>query len=273
MAEDLTQIIDGIKNSYNRTNMQDVDLEALMHERPEIKVGYLLQNLEPESSKDYAINFDPVESLFLNKLISQEVLDRRIIIDAGDFWRGLVFLDYMTTIVLNDYRLLDEMYDVAKELEQRDQDLDPDLKIIVQYAAMHYVSHAGMDMVRGRQGRASRERYRRKNKSYEPEYVILRKISPVYEALGAKVLDLPQEQRIKDRLPEMLYLYDIKAAIFTDCIFEHLQDDGIKQQVMEKFQSGDYYKASLLAITGLGKEVSSSTISDYIDRLASNGRR
>jgi hypothetical protein len=271
MADDMRQIIAGIKSSYDRTNMRDVDLEAMLASRPEVKVGYLLQNMEPESRKKYAINFDPVQTLFLDKLVTQGVLDKRIVIEKGDFFRGIVFLDYMVNIILNRRNILDDLHEIAGELERRQHDLDPDLGLIVRYAGMCYLHHAGKNLVRGRTSdRETKERYRSKNKKYEPEHVILRKISPVYEALGAMVCSLPQDEAIKQELPNMLCLYDIKAAIFVDSVLQFMQDDRVKEKVMAKFQSGDYYRASVLAISGLSKEVAGSTIDEYI-ASAANG--
>ncbi len=268
---EMDAIIAGIRSSYEKTNMTDVDLESILHERPEVKVGYLLQHMDPESEKPYAINFDPVETLFLDKLVSEEVLNGEIVMDKNDFFRGIVFLDYLTTVVLDDYAILKDMHNIAVELENIQEDLDPDLELVVKYSGMFYLSYTGRRIMRNQMDEKGLERYQVKNKHYEPEYAILRKIAPVYEALGKMVCDLPKHDIIKEKLPDMLYLYDIKAAIFVDAILDFIEDDALKEKVVTKFREGDYYKASMVAITGISKQVSNTTIDEYITSLVENG--
>lgn len=265
----LDDIIAGIRSSYDRSNIQDIELEELMEERPEIKVGYLLQNMEPESAKMYAINFDPVETLFLDKLINQEVLDKRVIMTKKDFFKGIVFLDYLTTIVLDDTRILDDLYEIALDLETKQEDLDPDLGLVVRYSAMDYLSHSGRRALRDDEERTL-ERYNEKNKSYEPAYSIIRKISPIYESLGAMVYDISQDETIRSKIPDMLCLYDIKASIFIDSILDVIEDEGSREQVIGAFSEGDYYRSSMLAMDLLSGEVTRQTFNTYINRMMGN---
>ncbi len=272
MADELNQIIAGIRSSYDKTNMRDLDLEDMLEIKPEQKVGYLLQNMEPESSKEYAINFDPVETLFLDNLVSEHTLNKRIIMDSEDFFRGIVFLDYLSNIVLNSTRIIDDLYEIAKDLERRDQDLDPDLGLVVRYSGMYYLYQSGREMARQRRLHGSRERYNQKNKAYEPEYVILRKISPVYESLGSMVCSLPKEDAIKEKLPDMLYLYDIKASIFIDSIVKVMEEQGEKDKIMERFNRGEIYEASIDAISALSKEITSGTFDNYVNSMLERNR-
>jgi hypothetical protein len=261
-------ILNGIRESYYHTNIRDVDLEAVLDARPEVRIGYLLQNMENESSKQFRINFDPVENLFLNKLVNEDVFEHRVNLKAQDFFKGIVFLDYLSTIILDDFDVIDEVDQIARELEHRDKYLDPDLGLVAKIGAMHYLSQAGRRLIRQRGTEAALERYQSKNKNYEPEYVILRKISPAYEALGAMVHGLVQTPEIQEQLPYMTYLYDIKAALFTDTVLCILTEEPQKQAVLSAVSKGKYYEASILAITSLSKEVTVDTLDGYISSFA-----
>lgn len=274
MAQDMTKIIAEIKSSYDKTNLQDIDLENVLNAQPEVKIGYFLQHMPPESKKDYAINFDPVETLFLEKLVTQEVLDKRIIMKAEDFFRGIVFIDYFANIICGDYGVLDDLYKLAIDLEKRNKTLDPDISLFVRYTGMYYLCHVGKNLVREGADKVSLQRFTKRNKEYGPQYACLRKISPLYEALGKKVHDLAKDDAIKQQLPNIYSLYDLKAALFIDAILEHLQDDKLKGKIMDKIRAEDYYKASVIAITSMSKEVSNSTIDECINSMiARNGAR
>jgi hypothetical protein len=273
MAQDLSSVIAGIRSSYEKTNMKDIKLEEVLAGKPEVKVGYLLQNMPSESSKQYAINFDPVENLFLDKLVNQEVVDKRIIMTAKDFFRGIVFLDYFCTIICNDTVVLDELLSVSKVLERKDPDLDPDLPLVVKYAGIFHHTNNARSLRADNQDRNSVQRYRRKNKKYEPEYVVARKISPIYEALGAKVCELAKNETIKQQLPEILSLYDLKAALFVDAVVENISNEQSKTEILAKVQEKDYYKASFFAMKKLEEEVAGKTVNFYIDELVTQRPR
>ncbi|MBW2993652.1 hypothetical protein KY317_03705 [Candidatus Woesearchaeota archaeon] len=274
MSDDISQLISGIKKSYKKTNIHDVKLDEAIEMSPGTRVGYLLQHMENESNKEYKINFDPVESLFLDKLVSQRLIDKRIIITKEDFFRGIVFLDYLTNIIANDLGIIDEFYDIAKELEARDRNLDPDLELIVKYAGVHYVSSMGKNIIRGKQIRTgqARRRYNSKNKSYEDQYMILRKVSPVYRALGEMVVALVKNEEIKKQMGEMNKLYDIKAAMFVDTALGYISQEDTQMQILDQIKK-DPYKASMMAIASLGKEVTSNSLSDYISSMVGNNGR
>jgi len=268
--EDLSDIISGIKSSYQRSNIQDLNLENMLEIRPEVKIGYLLQNMESESTKNYIFNFDPVQTLFLNKLVNENVLDKRIIIKAEDFFKGIVFIDYFTSIICNETGLIDDLYDFAKKLEHQNQELDPELDFITKYASTYYLHHNtkfSFSEVRSK----SLERYQRKNKKYEPEFIVTRKVSAIYEGLGSMVYDLANNNVIKQELPNMLYLYDIKAALFVDAILDNIQSDEFKEKILEKFSKKDYYNASILAISSLANEVSNSSFNQYLSSINTGG--
>ena len=261
-------ILKGIRTSYQKTNMQDVRLDEVLQATPETKIGYLLQNMEPESTKEYSINFDPIQVLYLEKLVSQNVVEKRLIMESRDFFKGIVFVDYYTNIIANNCEVIDELYQLAQELERRDANLDPDLNMVIHHIGMHEFTRTVKNKgpIRG-----ARQRYQRKNKHVAPHYVMLKKISPVYEALGAMVLEQIQNETIKGKLPDMEYLYDIKAAIFIDTVCNFL-DDPDKEELIAKIAEGDYYDASLLAMVLTCKKAAEASLQEY-GRKIKRGRR
>jgi hypothetical protein len=194
------------------------------------------------------------------------VLNKRIVITKTDFFKGLVFLDYLTNIILGEYKILDEMYDVAKKLEEKDKNLDPDMEVIVRYAAVNYVSKTSKN--NPSEDREGIRRYNQKNKGYEDEYFILRKVSPAYEALGKMVVSMIKNNDIKDCMQKMTKLYDIKSAVFIDVSLEYITSEAVKNQIITQMKEGDYYNASIRAINRLSKEITNKSLNKYIDSIA-----
>jgi hypothetical protein len=267
MADDLQNIIKGIRSSYQKTNIVDVNLEDLIKVSPQEKIGFCLNSLPNESNKKYAINFDPVETTYLDKLISEQTLNKRIIVDKKDFFKTIVFLDYFVNILSNETGLLDELYTLAKDLERKHEDLDPDLGLIVRYAGMYYVSQQRKNWVTDNSETTGSERFRTKNKKVGSDYQTQLNISPVYEAVGSMVYDLVNNPVLKQEVPKLQTLYDLKAAIFIDSVLDQIQTDEIKEKIVKKVQDGSYYKASHIAMISLSKEVSDDGIKQYIKNM------
>jgi len=267
---EVADIISGIRSSYQRSNIRDLNLDELIEVKPETRLGYVLQHLEPESQKDYAMNFDPVQNIFLDKLVSQTVLEKRIIIDGNDFFKGIIFLDYFTSVVCNDYGILDELYDIAKQLEQMDQFLDPDLNLIARYAGMHYLYHEGRKLTATTRG--PRTRFNRRNKTVEVSYPNLKKVSPTYEAAARIALDLVDNEAIQHRLANLTHLSEIKAAIFTDALVGCLSNQNAIAGIMHKVAEGEYFQASMLAIDSMSHGVSRTSIQEYIQHMRQRRR-
>jgi len=285
MTTDLEQIISGIKTSYNRSNLRDVDMEALASKRtPEQKLGCLLQAAPEESNNQYRINFDPMQNTFLNKLVSGSVIGKKINIDAKDFFKGVIFLDYLTNVIFGDYAVIDEVYQLAKELEKVDKNLDPTLKLIVKYSGMHYFQQFRKEIIlkdlinvedknKGDIGRRYRAGHRRTNyqkdasenrSEYGAYSATLCQVSPIYESIGSKIYSFLTNDTVKEKICEAKSTYEVKAAVFVDSILEVLTDTEMRTEVEATIKKGDYYKSSMLAIASLSKEVNTAAFDNYV---------
>jgi hypothetical protein len=274
MAEDMSRIISGIRSSYRKTNIREINLDSIMDASPEMRIGSLLSHTPAESRKDYRINFDPLENMFLEKMITQETLEKRTILTAEDFFKGMVYLDYFSTVIHQDPKLFDDLLDIAKEIEQRDRYADPNMELVVKYTGICYMYESAKMIRRPANRTDPASTYTARNKKYESDFMSAEKVSPAYQALGSFVCNLVENEAVKARLPQIKGLYDLKAALFVDSILKYIpgqpagQPENQTERIIEKIDAGQYYDASVLAIKTLAKEVSARTsVGECIETL------
>ena len=248
--EGLDDIISGIRESRTQSNIRDIghDWDAIP---PQRYLGLMLSSTEDVSSKEYVINFDPVESAYLHSMVTEETLDKRIIMDKGCFFKGLVFVDYAMQFMFDDRRLLDDLYTLAKNLERRDRSLDPDLEQVARLTGMHYMSHAGKEMLSGLQRDESR--WRHGGVVSLPGYLSSRKISPLYEALGDMVYRQLSDDAVKENVLSVRGRDDIRSLIFIDVVLDVVNDEEQRGLIYQRLEES-YVQAAGVAMAGLAME-------------------
>ncbi len=260
--DDLTSIMDDLKQGQRRSNLEDLKLERAP--TPEQAVGYMLMRSPNESNRDYRYNFDPLENLYMKKLVSERVLENRIIMDADDYFKGIVFLDYYANVIRGSTSFLSDMYEIAQQLEGLRQDLDPDLKLIVTYTSISYISQFQMPMRSQNTTSSAIRRHESLNTIISDPYISLREIDPTYSSLASMVCSQFQDERIKGMIPNATGAYDLKALMFTDALLPYIES---KELVYHRLEINEYAKAAMRALALAAKELSYDTMNEYIERL------
>src|SRR3989344_1586852 len=75
----LESIIGGIKESYKTTNIVEVDLSRVPFSS-EKRIGQILLAAQNLSNREFALNFDPVETIYLQRLITEQTLNQRVVL-------------------------------------------------------------------------------------------------------------------------------------------------------------------------------------------------
>ncbi|MBT7902350.1 hypothetical protein HN587_00695 [Candidatus Woesearchaeota archaeon] len=270
-GEDFSDLIQGIKESYHRTNVCDVDLTTHLSSDLTKRVGWLLQQFPDISNRTYRINFDPLQTLFLHKLVSEEILRERIVVTREDYFKGIGFIDFLTSILLNNKDVCQTYQEFERRLEQRDQFLDPDLEILVKYGSIKFDSLLEERLIlKGTVDyRYDKRRFNQKNTQVEDSYGILTFVSPTYHELGKLVYGLFEHRETKKELERVTGNYDLKALLFIDSIVGFLEYDE-KISVFELLHEQKYFEASVAAIEVLGQKTNAREVNNYIANLQTN---
>ncbi|MBN2051874.1 hypothetical protein JW756_00040 [Candidatus Woesearchaeota archaeon] len=267
--QDLASLISDIKQSYRKSNLEDIDGKIFLETQPEKRIGYFLKNIPNTSNKEFSMNFDPVESIFLQKLVAESTINQRIILRQEDFFKGIVFIDYLTKVLIDDNGFSDELYGLAQEIEKVDPLLDPDMGILVRYAGIYFASNVKKRyFLKPDEIRVNSERkYRLGNTSARDEFTNLKNLDPFYDSLGKKVYSLFQTDEVKSQINNFEGLNDLKALLFIDSILPFLETSKYKEDVVERIGVGDYYNASFKALQYISKEAIANPLEDYIESL------
>ena len=267
--QDLENLIGDIKQSYQKSNLEDIDDEIFVQVEPEEKIGYFLKKIPNTSNREFSMNFDPVETVFMQKLVSSRTMDKRIVLRMEDYFKGIVFIDYFTRVITNDNGFTDELYDLAQELENINPLLDPDMGILTRYAGIYYVSNVKKKYFLKPQNiiENSKRQYREGNRNTRSHFTCLKKLDPFFQAVGKKVYDLIEDEDVKAEMKNFKGLNDLKALIFVDCILPYLEKARNKTEVLSKVKAGKYYEASMKAVSCISKEATSKSFKDYIKEI------
>ncbi|MBT5021235.1 hypothetical protein HON01_00300, partial [Candidatus Woesearchaeota archaeon] len=196
--EDLSSFISDIKESYKKTNIKDLNREDFTIEVQSV-IGWLLERTSNESSKIYRINFDPLQMTFLHKMVSEDVLNEKIVVTKDDYFKSVVFIDYLTGVLLNSKSICKTFQKFEQRLEEKNEFLDPDLELIVKYSAVNFATKLGEKLVlKGSVDyRSHKRRFNSKNESPSEEYTLFSCVNPLYEQLGMMVLGLIDDDQLK----------------------------------------------------------------------------
>ena len=101
-------LLKAARQEGKKSNLRDITLGSV-ESGPAAILGYTLQCMPDESRKSFPLSFDPVQSLFIDKLISEEALRKRIKAKKEGFFRCAVMMDYAATIFFASYDVLDRI--------------------------------------------------------------------------------------------------------------------------------------------------------------------
>ena len=237
------------------------------------RIGTLVKNSPDLHNLEYQVGINLHTTTFFQKMVSKEVLEKGVRIKPVDYFKALVFLDYFTTVIEDNYKLCDNLLTLSKTLRKQETDKDvKDMGKDSSYLRFNLVvadaglcaKEKGIDYY-SKEPHIKNVRKRYENLKYTVDFKSssLRKVDPYYEAIGQMVCDLVDE-KAQIQLKNVTSRIEVGAVMFTGSIFGMLKDANYKSKVNEALRRKDYFEASLSALDSLSKEISLSQIEAYI---------
>lgn len=237
------------------------------------RVGTLIKNLSALHDLEYEVGVNLHTTTFFQKLVSKEVLEKGVRVKPLDYFKALVFLDYFTSVIEDDYRLCDNLLTISKILRKDEKEKDvKDMGEDSSYLSINtIVADAGLcAKEKGKNYYSKESNIKKIRKRYDSQKDTidfssdsLRRADPYYEALGQMVCDLVGKE-MEEQLRNVTSRVELGAVVFTDQILSVLKDSTYKSRVNETLSKKDYLEASLTALDGSSKEISLSQIESYL---------
>jgi len=214
----------------------------------EQRMGKLLKNMPDENKTDYMVAFNFNHNTFFHKLIGKNVLERDMYIEPDDFFKGLVFVDYLTNALSGEEKVVDNLSYIYTEIKKKKKDAKLNLELILLETGL-YVKEKDdffkkeMNSIRKRYNNDSKVDFSSKD---------LKPADPYYESMGHMVCDLVGDEN-KEELENVESRNELKALVFSDCIYNHLSEEDAKKNIKEKIKKKDFLGASIAALEELTK--------------------
>ena len=230
-----------------------------------MNIATVLKNLPKLHDVEFDVTFSFHVNTFFQKLIGRTLLEkgdkeRAVRIEADDYFRGLMFLDYFGRVVQADYEVCDYLVELSKKIREKEKEAEKENG--VSYLPLDIVIDVA-GLVANQKGNYSSRRVARDIKArYEQgpaiDLVKASQPDPYYEAIGQMVAD--QAKQYKNHLEFCTSREELCAVVFTDIVMERLEELKARAAVEEALVKHDYLSASIAAVEGLRKEVTPSQL-------------
>ncbi len=224
----------------------DKEKERTLHH-----LGSMLKNMPELHDREYKVGLNLDENTFFQKLVSEELLVKGVRVEAANYFRGLLFLDYLTGVIEDDYEICDKLVKTSKKLRKAEKELDQ------QHREASYMQLGAVIMAVGQLTKerdydvqAIKQRYDAKKADVD----LAREADPYYSALALRVYDLVDEKRAV-LLEKVTSRTELQAVVFTDCALEMLETPEYRDGVNDSLHAKDYFTATIIALKGLNEEV------------------
>lgn len=259
----LERIIGGIKESYKTTNIAEVDLSRIAFS-PEKRIGQILLAAQNLSNREFALNFDPVETIYLQKLITEQALNQRVVLEKDDYLQGMLYLDFLTTFISRDAGIFEKLIGLDQRVERINPSMGINLEICVKFVAMSYAAQA----LHGRKTRpVSKRTFEQDNSELQIQNQNLRRLNPVYFELGKIVYQMLELPETKAQVANIKGREDLRALVFTDTNLRYIRDESEKEKITKRLSRGDFYNAALRSIYALASEVNQRAVDNAVKDL------
>ncbi len=264
MSQDalLESLIGGIRESYKKTNITQIDLSIIPF-NPEKRIGQILQSSPNLSNKEFVLSFDPIETIFLQKLITEQTLAQRVVMEKEDYLEGIAYLDFLTTFALRDQTIFSKIMSLDQRLERLNDSMGVNLEICTMYVAMNYATQ----MIHGQKRPASKKTFQQDNNAIQIPNANLRPINPAYLELGRIIHQMLSTPEAKDQITNIKGRADLKALIFTDINTRYIKDEKEKTKITQRLSRGDFYNAGLRSLYALASEVNQKSVDNAVISL------
>lgn len=241
-------------------------------ESPREYLGRLVKNLQPLHGTEYKVVFNLHENTFFQKIVPKEILEKGVRIRPIDYFKALVFLNYYTRIIEDNYQVCDNLVTLSKVLRKEERESGKDGE----------ASYLSLEAVVLESAILTKERCFKKRKNIcfdkkEKQEIVkrylaesslnldspgIRKLDPYYEAIGEMLCALV-EDKIKPYLSEISRRTELEALVFTNSILPLLNAKESKE-IYDNLSRKDYLSASLIALDKIVKKVSISQLKSAI---------
>ncbi len=215
------------------------------------RLGAMLKCAEVGDEFEYRFMFDLTANTFLQKLIPKNVMDRKLNLAPGEFFRSLLVLSFAATVFDSGKKLLDNVEVISKELLKLNRKATLPLGLIVTEIALHAAEHDVLD-----QERECRKRFERlDNRRCACDAAA---IDPYYEAVGFM---LGEQLAMKDGAARAGSKGQYQAAVFADAFMPQMKKgaDGVAARLLK----GDYWEASIQALRSCSKTATLEDLESY----------
>jgi len=262
------ELISLMLQGYNQTNLQDMGLSS--QEDISTRIGIIVDNSPDKHNIYNAINFDPVQTKFLQKMVSKNIIEKRIRTIKQDYFKTVSYLSFFTDFIIDNNDILDEMTKRTSQLERIDPFLDPNLELCIRCCSLNYMA----DYKPIARNDRRKNNYRSNNPEIIIEYSNLRKINPIHQATGNVILQQLNNEEIKQRLKKVSKPNDLSSMLFIDANLD-LYKDQVKDsyykraenQILKLVDSKQYLKAAHVSMEKVAKNLSKNPISHYMNSM------
>jgi hypothetical protein len=263
MAND-DEIIAGMLEGYKRSNLRELSLS----EKEDIgkRIGMILKDSPNRHSFWSSTRYDPIQIEFLRKMVSEDILEKKVRLIKKDYFKTVIYLDFFTRFVVGDNDILDEMNRRTTELERIDSFLDPNLELCIRCCSLEYMADYGPLANNDRR----RNQYMDCTQVFT-EYPSLRSIDPMYETVGRLILEQFNIDKVKERLSKVSDVNDLAAMLFIDINLSLYKNEvnesyygRIENEIVDLIDSEDYLNAAHYSMDVVAKRVSRQPLSAYI---------
>jgi len=259
----LESIIGGIKESYKTTNISEIDMSRVPFS-PEKRIGQILLAAQNISNREFALNFDPVETVYLQKLITDQTLNQRVVLEKDDYLQGMLYLDFLTTFISKDTEIFEKLIGLDGRIERINPSMGINLEICVKFVAMSYAAQS----LHGRKTRpVSKRIFEQDNSELQIQNPNLRILRPVYFELGKIIYEMLALTETKEQVANITSRADLRALVFTDTNLRYIRDEAEREKVLKRLSRGDFYNAALRSIYSLASEVNQRAVDKAIKDL------
>jgi len=228
------------------------------------RLGVLAKNLPNQNELEQVIGMNIHSNTFFQKMLSTDVRKRGCKMHSNDYYKGMVFLDYLATTLLDDINVfnnLDELSNIAqKEIQNPYLTID---MVVIETGL--YAKEKPVNYFEKKNIIEMKKRYDKENATVDLESAGLRPAEPYYDSIGLMIADLVDPKH-HDYLANVSGRNELKAVIFTSSALPYIKDEEAKKNIYASLGENDYFGASLIAIDSLRHDTSLSDIQDQFTK-------
>ncbi len=241
-------------------------------------IGTLVKNFEPLHDLEFKVTFCLHENVFFQRLISKDV-QQRVRVRPVDYFKALIFLDYFSKVIDNDYAVCDNLENLSKALRDQERAKGEDKgEAGPSYLNLETVVFETGIFAKEKQLKSRKEMTKKQEaevrKRYQQEKSVdlsdpnSRKPEPFYEAIGEMVISQLSD-KTKPYMMGVKSRADLGALVFVDSVLSYFTDKQLEQDVTAELSKNNYFSASLTALKALAKVSSMDKIKSAIQKNAS----